>query len=97
MWRVEGTGSGLKRNDEVEVVVVPLPTIGRHVRERGLDHTAILAKEVGETKGWKYEKTLGRATDVVQVGTKATERKSRRRILMRWCGSEWREIIFVGG
>ncbi len=44
-------GVALKRNDEVEVVVVPLPTIGRHVRERGLDHTAILAKEVGETKG----------------------------------------------
>lgn len=74
---VEGTGSGLKRNDEVEVVVVPLSTIGRHVRERGLDHTAILAKKLAKRRGWKYEKTLGRATDVVQVGTKATERKKQ--------------------
>lgn len=29
-----------------EVVLVPLPTISRHVRERGFDHTLRLAKEV---------------------------------------------------
>lgn len=61
----------------LEVVVVPLPTIGRHVRERGLDHTAILAKKLAKRRGWKYERALGRATDVVQVGTKAAARKAQ--------------------
>ena len=68
-----GITDGLGRR--VEVVVVPLPTIGRHVRERGLDHTAILAKKLARKRGWKYERILGRATDMVQVGTKAAERK----------------------
>lgn len=65
----EGGGTG--------VVVVPLPTIGRHVRERGLDHTAILAKKLAKRRDWKYERVLGRATDTVQVGTKAADRKTQ--------------------
>lgn len=60
-----------------EAVVVPLPTIGRHVRERGLDHTAILAWKLAKKRGWKCERVLGRATDVVQVGSKAAERKAQ--------------------
>lgn len=59
------------------VVVVSLPTIGRHVRERGLDHTAILAKKLARRRGWRYERVLARATDAVQVGTKAAERKAQ--------------------
>ena len=58
-----------------EMVVVPLPTIGRHVRERGLDHTAILARKLAKRRGWKCEKVLGRATDTVQVGAKVAERQ----------------------
>ncbi len=65
------------REGGLEVVVVPLPTIGRHVRERGLDHTAILARKLAKRRGWKYERVLGRATDVVQVGTKAVARKAQ--------------------
>lgn len=63
------------RNDEV--VVVPLPTIGKHVRERGLDHTKILAKKLAKKRGWKHQRLLGRATDTVQVGTKASERQKQ--------------------
>ena len=70
-------GDGFARGREAEVVVVPLPTIGRHVRERGLDHTAILAKKLAKRRGWKYERVLGRATDTVQVGTKAADRKAQ--------------------
>lgn len=61
----------------VEVVVVPLPTIGRHVRERGLDHTAILAKKLAKRRGWRCERVLGRVIDTVQVGTKAADRKAQ--------------------
>ncbi len=60
-----------------EVVVVPLPTIGKHVRARGIDHTKSLAKKLARRRGWKMERVLGRETDTVQVGTKAAERQKQ--------------------
>lgn len=60
-----------------EVIIVPLPTIGRHVRERGIDHTFILAKKLAKRRGWKMERILERAVDTVQVGAKAAERQEQ--------------------
>lgn len=60
-----------------EVVVVPLPTIGKHVRQRGLDHTQCLAKKLARRRGWKVERVLVRKADTVQVGTKAAERQEQ--------------------
>lgn len=60
-----------------EVVVVPLPTIGRHVRERGFDHTLTLARKLAKRRGWKVERVLVRSADTVQVGTKAAERQTQ--------------------
>lgn len=57
-----------------EMTVVPLPTIGKHVRQRGLDHTWCLAKKLANKRGWDCERILGRETDTVQVGTKMAER-----------------------
>jgi len=62
-----------------EVVIVPLPTIGRHVRERGLDHTLRLARKLAKRRGWKCEQLLTRAVDTVQVGAKASEREEQAR------------------
>lgn len=62
-----------------EIVVVPLPTIGRHVRERGLDHTLRLAWKLAKRRGWKCEQLLVRAVDTVQVGAKAGEREEQAR------------------
>ena len=55
-------------------IIVPLPTIGRHIRERGLDHTKLIAKKLGKRRGWKVESILSRKADTVQVGTNAAER-----------------------
>lgn len=57
------------------VIVVPLPTIGKHVRERGFDHTLVLARKLAKMRGWGCQSLLGRAVDTVQVGTRATMRK----------------------
>jgi len=57
------------------VIVVPLPTIGRHVRERGIDHTARLARKLAQRRGWKVQRLLERSKDTVQVGAKAEERE----------------------
>lgn len=63
--------------DFSDMTVVPLPTIGRHVRERGLDHTKILAKKLAKMRNWRVDMALARATDAVQVGTNAVKRKSQ--------------------
>lgn len=60
-----------------EVVVVPLPTIGKHVRRRGLDHTLILARKLAKKRGWKCEQILTRVVDTVQVGAKVKERREQ--------------------
>lgn len=60
-----------------EIVIVPLPTIGKHIRTRGLDHTKILAKRLARRRNWQYSSLLGRAKDTVQVGTKAADRQAQ--------------------
>lgn len=62
---------------DAEILVVPLPTIRRHVRERGLDHTAAIAKSLAKRHGWRMVKMLGRAVDSVQVGSSKIERKNQ--------------------
>lgn len=63
--------------DAPEMVIVPLPTIGKHVRERGLDHTLRLAKKLARRRHWKVERLLVRRKDTVQVGAKAAERQQQ--------------------
>ncbi len=63
--------------EDEEIVVVPLPTIGRHVRERGFDHTLELAKKLAKRRGWKCERVLTREADTVQVGAKVAEREEQ--------------------
>lgn len=69
-----------------EVVIVPLPTIGKHVRERGLDHTLSLARRLARRRGWKVERVLMRAVDTVQVGMKAAERQTQAEKAYEVCG-----------
>ena len=71
-------GRAVEQGGERErVVVVPLPTIGRHVRQRGLDHTGRLAREVARRMGWECRRVLGRAKDTVQVGAKKAVREEQ--------------------
>ena len=60
-----------------EVTVVPVPTIRKHVRERGLDHTALLAQRIAKLRGWRFERTVARMANTVQVGADARMRKSQ--------------------
>ena len=57
--------------------IVPLPTIVRHVRQRGLDHTWLLAKRLAKLRGWKCKKIVQRIGDSVQVGASATLRRKQ--------------------
>lgn len=51
-----------------EIVIVPLPTIAKHVRQRGFDHTWRMGRELARMGGWQIQKTLERANNTVQVG-----------------------------
>lgn len=65
-------GNGLDK-----AVIVPLPTIGKHVRERGFDHTMLLAKKLAKRRDWDCRRLLKRVTNTVQVGTKAKDRMAQ--------------------
>ena len=58
------------------VTIVPLPTIRRHIRQRGLDHTYLVAKNLTKIRGHRYSVTraIQRANSTVQVGA---DRKTR--------------------
>jgi predicted amidophosphoribosyltransferase len=59
-----------------DVSVVPLPTIAKHKRERGLDHTMLVAKHFARIRGDRYmlDKALERAKNTVQVGANRKKR-----------------------
>ncbi len=59
-----------------DINIVPLPTITRHIRERGLDHTKYIAKHLAKLRGKNYQVApiLERAKNTIQVGK---DRKAR--------------------
>lgn len=59
-----------------DVIIVPLPTIDRHIRTRGLDHTNLVAKHLAKLRGKNYQTQplLLRDQNTIQVGT---DRKTR--------------------
>lgn len=55
--------------------IVPLPTISRHIRTRGLDHTLLVAKQLSKLRpNFKVTKLLIRQNSTVQVGADAKTR-----------------------
>lgn len=58
-----------------DIVIVPLPTIQRHIRERGFDHTYEIAKGLAKKRGWSVEKIIVRGKNTVQVGANDIERR----------------------
>ena len=64
-------------HDLENVVVVPLPTISRHIRERGFDHTSLLARKLAKRRKWKVEPILSRRNKTVQVGASEILRKKQ--------------------
>jgi ComF family protein len=49
-----------------EVIVVPIPTVSSHIRERGYDHTLLVAKHFANKRGHKVENVLERLTSTKQ-------------------------------
>lgn len=58
-----------------ETVIVPVPTVRAHIRQRGYDHTLLLARYVARARGLALAQPLERLTATVQRGA---DRKTRR-------------------
>ena len=57
--------------------IIPLPTINRHIRERGFDHTALIAKHLAKIRHIHHSPILVRANNSVQVGSSKSVRLSQ--------------------
>lgn len=62
------------RNSKEKYVLVPLPTIRRHIRERGFGHIEKLTREFSEISGIPIVQLLIRRKNTVQVGSDAKTR-----------------------
>lgn len=61
-----------------KLILVPLPTIKKHVRARGLDHTFLIAKHLAKLRSnCTVERLLIRHQNTVQVGANAATRRSQ--------------------
>lgn len=49
-----------------EVIVTSVPTIASHIRQRGYDHAALLAKSFAKLQGVTYQAALLRRTNTLQ-------------------------------
>ena len=64
----------LPRDLPTSTTIVPLPTSTRHIRERGLDHTLLIAKRLARLRGWTVTRALERARNTTQVGSARRDR-----------------------
>ncbi len=58
-------------------LVVPVATASGRIRERGFDHSALLARSIAAELGLEYEPLLGRLGQARQVGSKRAQRISQ--------------------
>lgn len=56
------------------MVVVPIPTIPTHIRQRGYDHTLLIAREVARQRNLEIKQLLTRQTSATQRGAHRAER-----------------------
>ncbi len=63
-----------------ETTIVPVPTIGKHIRQRGYDHACLLAKRLAKQRNLPCKSLLRRNTNTVQreaVNAKERERQAK--------------------
>jgi len=57
-----------------ETIIVPIPTVPGHIRERGYDHMLLIAKYIAKKRNLKIEKLLYRKTNTKQRQSNAKQR-----------------------
>jgi len=62
-----------------DTIIVPLPTIRRHIRSRGFDHISLLCSELAQLTGFSVAPLLSRKRETVQVGKSSKIRRFQAR------------------
>ena len=57
--------------------IVPVPTIAPHIRRRGYDHTALLARQLAKRRGLSYLAAIDRLTATSQLGKGRCDRRKQ--------------------
>lgn len=60
-----------------ETIVTAIPTVSSHIRQRGYDHTALIAKEFARIRSLRYVPLLSRTHALRQRGATRTQRLSQ--------------------
>lgn len=60
-----------------ETIIVPIPTVSSHIRERGYDHMLLIAKNIAQARGLKMQRLLKRQTSTKQRQATATQRSNQ--------------------
>jgi predicted amidophosphoribosyltransferase len=64
-------------------VIVPIPTVASHIRERGYDHMALIARRLAKQRGLAYRSHLQRASVTTQRGANKQQRTAQARVAFR--------------
>lgn len=73
-----------------DVIITPVPTVRSHVRARGFDHTAIMARLLAQSRDLPYLPTLARAHN-------STQRGSGRRVRIRQAANAFAPLAPLQG
>ena len=57
-----------------DTIIVPIPTVSSHIRERGYDHMLLIAKYIAKSRNLKYQTVLDRITTTKQRQSSAKKR-----------------------
>lgn len=58
-----------------DTVLIPVPTIRRHVRQRGYDHAYLICRELGRLRGIPVNQCVKRRGNHIQLGKTKRDRK----------------------
>jgi ComF family protein len=58
-------------------IVVPIPTISSHIRQRGYDHTLLIARSLAKRRGFVVTPLLRRQTDTKQRDATRRQREQQ--------------------
>lgn len=63
----------------LDTIIVPIPTVSRHIRSRGFDHIGVLCSELAKLTGFSVVPLLSRRRETVQVGKSSKTRRFQAR------------------
>jgi ComF family protein len=66
-----------------EAIVVPVPTVASHVRERGYDHTLLIARYFARQRGLRLSRPLRRSTHTKQRQASANTRDAQAKLAFK--------------